>query len=228
MLYFYREKCMKADLMKKSHENSCILRIHLGRTFQSFVSMNQRRPQLLDAFYFRARFGTYYFTLFDKSTKITGYQKEIIVRHEIKPIEFQINSVFNSVAAKQANPIHSFSEFRKRIQLLVERGKYRKTEGLQFKTSGWLRRYASPLSSLPYGFLHFGERERERERRRGSCHLRSRERIKKQREWLGNAIEAYLGFSPPHFHAAAAAAADRHDRRHRRARAGGPTSRSQN
>jgi hypothetical protein len=36
-----------------------------------------------------------------KSTEITGYQKGIKVRHEMKIMKFQMNYVTNFVAAKQ-------------------------------------------------------------------------------------------------------------------------------
>jgi hypothetical protein len=38
---------------------------------------------------------------FEKSTEITGYPIGIKVRHEMKPMEFQMNSIINSVTAKQ-------------------------------------------------------------------------------------------------------------------------------
>jgi hypothetical protein len=38
---------------------------------------------------------------FEKSTKITGYPIGIKVRHKIKTIEFEMNSITNSMTAKQ-------------------------------------------------------------------------------------------------------------------------------
>jgi hypothetical protein len=38
---------------------------------------------------------------FEKSTGMTGYQTGIKVRHGMKIMEFQMNSITNSVAAKQ-------------------------------------------------------------------------------------------------------------------------------
>jgi hypothetical protein len=38
---------------------------------------------------------------FGKSTEMTGYPIGIKVRHEIKTIKFEMNSITNSVAAKQ-------------------------------------------------------------------------------------------------------------------------------
>jgi hypothetical protein len=43
----------------------------------------------------------WYIILFHKSTEITGYQTWIKVRHEMKILEFQMNSVTNSMAPKQ-------------------------------------------------------------------------------------------------------------------------------
>jgi hypothetical protein len=38
---------------------------------------------------------------FEKSTEMTGYPIGIKVRHEMKNMEFKMNSITNSVAAKQ-------------------------------------------------------------------------------------------------------------------------------
>jgi hypothetical protein len=38
---------------------------------------------------------------FEKSTEMTGYPIGIKVRHEMKPIKFQMNSITNFMAAKQ-------------------------------------------------------------------------------------------------------------------------------
>jgi hypothetical protein len=42
---------------------------------------------------------------FAKSIEMTGYPIGIKVRHEMKTMEFQMNSITNSVAAKQVNVI---------------------------------------------------------------------------------------------------------------------------